>query len=285
MSPDLPEIGWIELPGVVNMRDLGGKPTSDGRTTVPGRVIRTDNLQDLPAASVRRLVDEFGVTDVVDLRTNVERASTGDGPLKAEDLTFHELTLYAEDSTEHGIPDVDDDAGLPWQDDLTAESKESLGHEAHLAAHYSGYLEHRPDNVLRALRAIAWAPGTVLVHCAAGKDRTGTICAMALTEAGVEREAVVADYDATNERVELIFQRLAQTPTYAADLADQEVADQTTPAGTMRRLLDALDARHGTEPGDGVHAWLVSHGWTDEDHERLVAKLLGTTPDDHEENR
>lgn len=283
MSADLPEIGWIDLPGVVNMRDLGGKPAADGRSTVAGRVIRTDNLQDLPADSVRRLVDEFGVTDVVDLRTNVERTSTGDGPLKAEQLTFHELSLYAEDSTEHGIPDVDDDPdpSLPWQDDFTAESKQAIGHEQHLAEHYSGYLERRPDNVVRALRAIAQAPGTVLVHCAAGKDRTGTICAMALTEVGVDRAAVVADYDATNQRVELIFQRLATTPTYAADLATQEVVDQTTPAGTMRRLLDFLDAHHG-----GVHGWLVSQGWTDEDHERLVTKLLATEPRENtEENR
>ncbi len=276
MSAELPEIGWIDLPGVVNMRDLGGKPAADGRATGPGRVIRTDNLQDLPPESVRRLVDEFGVTDVVDLRTNVERASTGNGPLKAEDVTFHELTLYAEDSTEHGIPDVDDDTEhlLPWQDEFTEQAKQDLGHEQHLADHYSGYLEGRPDNVLRALRAIAQAPGTVLVHCAAGKDRTGTICAMALTEVGVDRQAVVADYDATNERVELIFDRLAKTPTYASDLAGQQVADQSTPAGTMRRLLDALDTWHGVAPGQGVHAWLTSQGWTDEDHDRLVAKLL-----------
>ncbi|WP_206662365.1 tyrosine-protein phosphatase [Propioniciclava sinopodophylli] len=173
MSAELPEIGWIDLPGVVNMRDLGGKPAADGRATGPGRVIRTDNLQDLPPESVRRLVDEFGVTDVVDLRTNVERASTGNGPLKAEEVTFHELTLYAEDSTEHGIPDVDDDTEplLPWQDEFTEQAKQDLGHEQHLADHYSGYLERRPDNVLRALRAIAQAPGTVLVHCAAGPGR------------------------------------------------------------------------------------------------------------------
>ena len=68
-----------------------------------------DNLQDLPAESVRRLVDEMGVTDVVDLRTDVERASTGDGPLAAEGVRFHTLSLYPEDSTEHGIPDPDDD--------------------------------------------------------------------------------------------------------------------------------------------------------------------------------
>ena len=66
--------GWIELDGVDNMRDVGGLPTSGGGTVVSGRLIRSDNLQELPPASVRHLVDDLGVTDVVDLRTVVEVA-------------------------------------------------------------------------------------------------------------------------------------------------------------------------------------------------------------------
>ncbi len=271
----LPEISWIDLPGVVNMRDVGGKPTADGRVTLPGAIIRTDNLQDLPETSVRRLVDEMGVTDVVDLRTNLERHETGNGPLKAEALTFHELSMYAEEAQETGIPEDGDEAELPWKDDFSEKSREELGHEEHLAGHYMGYLSNRPDNVLKALRAIATSPGAVLVHCAAGKDRTGTICALALSEVGVDREAVVADYDATNERVELIFERLANTPTYAADLSRQQVADQTTPAATMRMLLERLDQTHGVDGQGGVHGWLVSQGWTEHDHRALRIKLLG----------
>lgn len=274
MAADQTPIHWIDLPGVVNMRDLGGKPTVDGRTTRNLVVIRTDNLQDLPEASVRRLVDEFGITDVVDLRTNLERRVTGDGPLKAERLTFHELTLYPEDAVETGIPD-DQDEELPWIDDFTQESKATNGHEAHLANHYLGYLVRRPDHVVQAVRAIAHAPGAVLVHCAAGKDRTGTICALALSEVGVEREAVVADYDATNQRIEAIFERLRHTAPYDADLAGQTVADQTTPASTMRMLLATLDETQHTAPGGGVHSWLVEHGWTDEDATALRHKLLG----------
>ena len=150
----LPEISWIDLPGVVNMRDVGGKPTADGRVTLPGVIIRTDNLQDLPETSVRRLVDEMGVTDVVDLRTNLERHETGNGPLKAEALTFHELSMYAEEAQETGIPEDGDEAELPWKDDFSEKSREELGHEEHLAGHYMGYLSNRPDNVLKALRAI-----------------------------------------------------------------------------------------------------------------------------------
>ncbi|MEL4357983.1 MULTISPECIES: tyrosine-protein phosphatase [unclassified Luteococcus] len=279
---ELPEIGWIDLPGVVNMRDIGGKPTPDGARTRRGVVIRTDNLQDLPPASVRRLVDEFGVTDVVDLRTNLERASTGDGPLKAEPLTFHELTLYPEDSAETGIPDDEEEeqAQLPWKDEQVLLDRQNSSHEEHLANHYFGYLNGRPEHVVAAIRAIAQAPGAVLVHCAAGKDRTGTIIAMSLTEVGVQREAVVADYDATNQRVELIFNRLANTETYREDLAGQQVADQSTPAATMQMLLTALDEEYGTEQFSGVHGWLVAHGWTDEDHAALRAKLLQDTPEE-----
>ena len=272
MSAELPEIGWIDLPGVVNMRDLGGKPTADGRATVPGRVIRTDNLQDLPPESVRRLVDEFGVTDVVDLRTNVERASTGNGPLKAEEVTFHELTLYSEDSTEHGIPDVDDDTepSLPWQDEFTEHAKQDLGHEQHLADHYSGYLERRPDNVLRALRAIAQAPGTVLVHCAAGKDRTGTLVAIALLLCGADPEAVVADYAASSERVEQILERLVSTPTYAAVLGGQPPSWHMTRPETMASFIEHVQP--GGDQGP-LRALLAQWGWTDADTERLRARL------------
>ena len=55
-----------------------------------------------------------------------------------------------------------------------------------------------------ALRSVAHAGGAAVVHCAAGKDRTGVVVALALTVAGVPAQAVVADYAATGERTEAI---------------------------------------------------------------------------------
>ena len=53
--------------------------------------------------------------------------------------------------------------------------------------YYLRYLADRPDSVVGALEDIATGPGPVLVHCAAGKDRTGVVVAMALAAVGVER--------------------------------------------------------------------------------------------------
>ena len=65
---------WIELEGAVNVRDLGGLPTTDGGTTVPGRLLRSENLQELSPGDVTKLVDEIGLTTVVDLRSTNEVA-------------------------------------------------------------------------------------------------------------------------------------------------------------------------------------------------------------------
>jgi protein tyrosine/serine phosphatase len=267
--------GWIELDGVDNMRDVGGLPTGDGGAVVAGRLIRSDNLQELPAASVRHLVDDLGVTDVVDLRTVVEVAKEGDGPMLAEpDVRIHHHTLYTEDTKETGIP-----AGerqLPWETDrnmgtaakVRRPKKEDRKHDAYWSKHYLGYLDRRPDSVVAALRAIGEADGAVVVHCAAGKDRTGTIVGLALLVVGVTPDAVVADFAASAERLPRILERLARHPAYAANLEGKTAAQQEPRAETMRLLVEALDREGGAE------AWLRQHGWTDDDTERLRAKLL-----------
>src|ERR1700691_5640137 len=80
---------WIDLEGAVNVRDLGGLPTEDGGETVAGRLLRSDNLQDLSPSDVATLVGEFGVTTVVDLRSTHELTAEGPAPLDAVDGVRH----------------------------------------------------------------------------------------------------------------------------------------------------------------------------------------------------
>jgi protein tyrosine/serine phosphatase len=267
---------WIELEGVVNMRDLGGLPTASGDVVRHRRLLRSDNLQDLPEASVRVLLETYAVSDVVDLRTHVEVAREGDGPLRSvPSVRFHHLTLYREDSLETGIPAAE--RALPWEVD---EQRSGIGpsprnghrptHDEFWSDHYLKYLATRPDSVVAALKAISRSEGAAVVHCAAGKDRTGTVVGLALKVVGVTDEAVIADYAASAERVPQILERLRAKPAYADNLQHKTVAQQSPKADTMRLLLDALEARYG-----GVHGWLAEQGWAAADTERMRSKLLG----------
>jgi protein-tyrosine phosphatase len=277
---------WIELDGVVNMRELGGLQTEGGDAVRPMRLLRSDNLQDLTPSSVRALLDEYGLSDVVDLRTHVEVAKEGEGPLRSVPrVRHHHFTLYREDSVESGIPAAE--RALPWETDERRHAEQSRrdastrttsdgdaahrrSHDEFWSEHYLSYLAQRPDSVVGALRAVSTSEGAVIVHCAAGKDRTGTVVGLALKVAGVPDDLVIADYAASAERVARIMDRLRHKAAYADNLRDKTVAQQSPRNDTMRMLLATLDARYG-----GVLGWLGLHGWTDADTDRLRHKLLG----------
>jgi protein tyrosine/serine phosphatase len=269
---------WIDLDGAVNVRDLGGLPTAGGGVTRPGRVLRADNLQDLTPADIERLVTGLGLRHVIDLRSDPEVTLEGPGPLtRVPEVTIHHLSLFTEGGVYTDVeadrppqsaeppPAVDIDAVLPWQGrrESGPETERSIGH-------YLAYLADRPDSIVAALRVMAVADGASLVHCAAGKDRTGVVCAFALEVAGVTREAVVADYVATGDRLEQVLGRLRASTTYAADL-DSRPADSHLPhAYTMEKFLATVDERHG-----GPLGWLTQHGWAGADTAALRARLTG----------
>ena len=262
---------WIELDGLANLRDVGGLPTADGASIAPGRLLRSDNLQTLTPADVDALLG-LGLTDVVDLRSEYEAENEGPGPLVATpQVRIHQLSLFRE--WREGIgeekpderPEVLPEEALPWVD---LEPRVEL--ENPVASVYLSYLIDRPDSVVAALRVIAQAEGAALVHCAAGKDRTGTIVALALSLVGADRDAVIEDYAASSERVQAILDRLLATKTYADNLRDRPLSSHLTHAETMRVLLDHIDAEHG-----GVPALMERLGWTPQDQRRLEAKLRG----------
>ena len=192
---------WIDLDGLANMRDVGGIPTTDGGKIIPGRLLRSDNLQTLTTSDVDQLLG-LGLTDVIDLRSDYEAEREGPGPLTRSDVRIHQFSLFRE--WEIGVgeakpdirPEVLPEEALPWID-----LEPSVELDDQVASVYFSYLVDRPDSVLAALRAVARAPGAALVHCAAGKDRTGTLVALALSVADAEPQAIIDDYAASSERV------------------------------------------------------------------------------------
>jgi protein-tyrosine phosphatase len=160
----------IRVPGLGNARDLGGLPLAGGGETRRGRIVRSDRPDDLDEPGWSRLADA-GITSIVDLRGARESARAG-----------ARLPAAA-----RPIEDEDDVAFVErWDFDL------SRPH------YYADAVATWPALIVAALDAIAEAPadGAVLVHCAAGRDRTGMIAALVLDAAGVPREHVHEDYAA-----------------------------------------------------------------------------------------
>ena len=255
-------MAWIDLEGAVNVRDLGGLPTADGGSVMPGRLLRSENLQELSPADVARLVDEIGVTTIVDLRTTAEVEIEGPGPLDAVPGVRHKHHPV--------LPE------LGSRTDAVAEAllvKKTAADRSRfpddlMCGHYLGYLEERPEEVTGALRSIATSRGAAIVHCAAGKDRTGVIVALALLVADVEPEAIVADYMATGERIDAIIERLRRSRTYADDVSSRPVTAHLPREETMKAFLEQLHVRYG-----GLERWLAGHGFTNDDLGQLRTKL------------
>src|SRR3954454_16784999 len=114
---------WVRLDGTTNMRDLGGLPTTDGERTLPGRILRSDNLQTLSEDDVRRLVKEMGLREVIDLRTTAEILLEGRGPLRdVSEVTHRHFTLLPERGKHTDVFAMEDDQPLDlpegWHESL-----------------------------------------------------------------------------------------------------------------------------------------------------------------------
>lgn len=159
---------------VFNFRDLGGHRSADGRSVAYGRLFRSDSLHRITATEGRQLA-ELGVRTVLDLRRPVEIEH--DGRITTElGLAYHNI---------HPLHRV-------WDPDLY---DESAGAQRFLADRYLDMAEEGRAGLGEALRLIADRESSPLVmHCFAGKDRTGVLSALTLALLGVAEQEIALDY-------------------------------------------------------------------------------------------
>lgn len=240
--------------GCLNVRDLGGLPTEDGRRTRSGAIVRADNIAKLTDAGWRSLAGH-GVRRIVDLRWPEEVA--GDPPRDVEIEVVHASVLgdrYDEeyvarmDAHLHSVEDVVD----------------------HHSYAYVDWLERYRDAFGRAFAAIADAEGTVVVHCMGGKDRTGVVAALLLRLAGVGYDEIGDDYAITAVNLEPSTSKWIPAIEDEAERAKWAKLSHT-PAEAMIRVVRDIESRYGD-----VASYLRAAGLSDGQIERLRERLAAS---------
>jgi protein-tyrosine phosphatase len=244
----------LEWEGCLNVRDLGGLETEDGRRIRAGAIVRADNVRKLTDAGWHALA-RHGVSRIVDLRWVGELAEDPPRDLDVEVVNVSVL-------------------GDTWDDDYGRELDAHLDSVEDMADHYAysyvDFLERYRGRFGEAFAAIADAPdGAVVVHCMGGKDRTGLVSALLLRLAGVSHEAIGRDYALSGPN--LAPERAAWLGSIADDVTRrrQEKLGET-PAAGMVRVVERIEADYGD-----VASYLRAAGLDDAQVERLRERLLG----------
>ncbi|MFC3983182.1 tyrosine-protein phosphatase [Streptosporangium jomthongense] len=240
---------------LLNLRDVA---EGAGTPVRSGMLLRSAQPHRLTAADTDRLADLLGgqlegLRLVADLRSEAELA--GDDWALLTDLGVRVTRLGT--------------SGSPA--DLSA-----LPPGIDLGDLYVLMLDHRTAWFASVVAEIADGL-PALVHCAAGKDRTGLVIALILDLVGVDHEAIVRDYAATVTHLPQIMTMLGLTtppPVALSPAASVSVAGAVSglldaPEAAIRTFLTALDARGGAE------RLLTAHGLTEGHVQRLRAALVG----------
>jgi protein-tyrosine phosphatase len=238
--------------GCLNVRDLGGLPTEDGRRTRLGGVVRADNIRKLTDEGWHALA-EHGVERIVDLRFPEELAE--DQP-RDVDIDVVHVSVLGEAFDPDYVKELD--AHLMQADDVAD----------HYAWSYVDFLERYRDRFGQAFAAVADAEGTVVVHCMGGKDRTGIVSGLLLRLVGVPHDAIGEDYAVTAANLEPSTSRWIPKVADATERAKWEKL-RDTPSGAMIRVVQEIERRYGD-----VASYLRAAGLSDEQVERLRERLV-----------
>ncbi|TFK55095.1 hypothetical protein OE88DRAFT_1694392 [Heliocybe sulcata] len=253
---------FVEVDGIVNIRDFGGHPTSDRSARVRSCYLFRSGEPTKITESGKDKLKSLGVRKVFDFRSELEIAKYKAATPAVDGVEFVRAPVSDDDAY--------DPVGLAARvkrfqaDDLTA-----------FAALYTGIFESGGpayEKVLLHLRDHPEEP--CLVHCTAGKDRTGVFAAILLKLLGVDDETIVNDYALTTiglyPALPMLIARFQKEEMFR-DNMDAMLKMASARPETIRAVLDrVLKDKYG-----GAENYLKTHtSLTDQDIARIRQNLL-----------
>jgi protein-tyrosine phosphatase len=234
----------LPLEGTYNIRDIGGYPTTSGDTTRWRTFLRADSLHRLTPVAQQELID-YGLRTVIDLRFDHECSSAPNVFAASDEVTYVNISLLADaapNAERRMLPDL-----------------ESI---------YKYILDERQAVLKQVFDVMTAEAFPVLIHCTAGKDRTGIISALMLGLAGVDHATIAADYALTAHYAGAMFDELrAQAATAGRDMSTYERYLESKPEA-MRNTLAYLE-----ETYESVPAYLARIGLSEAQVAQLRQKM------------
>ncbi len=213
----------LNLAGASNFRDLGGYPTSDGRIVRWRQIFRSNHLGHLTEGDVR-VLRELGVRSAFDFRGTEERAAALCG---MPEITVHSLPV---EPTVVAALRAIAASGTPLSTDHAVEVMRDS---------YRSYVQRNTQHFRTLFAHLLEDRAPLVIHCTAGKDRTGFACALILHTLGVSEDIISEDYLLTNRFY-------SRDPNHSSDLPENvKQVLGTVQASFLAAAFEAIDADYG----------------------------------------
>ena len=213
--------------GCFNFRDIGGYLNQDGRRVKKGLYFRAGRQDRMTDKDLAQLL-ELNISTQIDLRKQEEVLDQGRGPLEAMGANYINIAVIPEGGSDK-LNKLVGDTGISGK-------------------RYLGYLEFGPTSWLRLFGILAEQDNLpVLLHCTAGKDRTGVSTAFLLSVLGVSREVIEADYLLTNLDTERQADFIESTVGYPEGYdREKMITIAGVPQDAMKDFLDGVESKWGS---------------------------------------
>lgn len=229
----------VDFERILNFRDFGGWNTVDGARIARGKLFRSAAFNDATEADIARL-EAMNLRFLVDLRRPEERAyEPNRWPGETYRVIFNDEGAGGSALPPHLVALLQSDLSPKATTDYMLSLYREIPFDPRLIRLYRDWFAELGQG------------GAGVIHCAAGKDRTGIGCALTLMALGVDKESVFADYEFTNAAVDLE----KRMPKIQARM-EERLARKLDPAALrpmlgvqvdyLRAALDAIEARHGS---------------------------------------